>query len=134
MARKLHIIAAREREARERRQRAAPVLRKYAGLKGVSVRLNFVDPEGREQPSPRGMVYSEDMHLFFDFPCPLRDCEKGGFNAGPDLLRAVAQGRHGHTGVLRCKGKRARSGVKGQCCDLELNYVLSLRTREAAAA
>jgi hypothetical protein len=125
---KPHIIALRQREARDRRRNAAPVVGKYTGVRSVGVRLTFSDPEGREQPSPRGMIYANDMHLFFDFPCPLRGCQKGGFNAGPDLLGAVATRRNGHSGSLSCKGLRARSGVKDQRCGLELKYVLSLRT------
>lgn len=133
MAKKPHVIASRALEARTRRQRAAPVVRQYPAVQSVSVKLAFEDPEGREHPSPRGMVYADDMHLFFDFPCPLRDCQNGGFNPSAELLRALAGRRTAHTGTLTCNGKRARSGVSERC-NLKLTYTMAVRGKVAAAA
>ena len=134
MAKKLHVKVNKELEARASRQRAAPVVRQYSPVQSVSVKLAFEDPEGREHPSPRGMTYADDMHLFFDFPCPLRDCQKGGFNASADLLRALATHRTAHSGTLTCSGTRPRSGAGNQRCNLTLNYTMSVRGKAAAAA
>jgi hypothetical protein len=133
MARKPHVNPGKDLEARMRRQRAAPVVGKYPAVQSVSVKLAFEDPAGREHPSPRGMVYADDMHLFFDFPCPLRDCQKGGFNASADLLHALALHRNAHSGTLTCTGTRQRNGASERC-NLQLNYTMSVRGKAAAAA
>jgi hypothetical protein len=133
MAKKPHIKTNKDLEARARLQRASPVVRQYPAIQSVSVELAFEDPEGRERPSPRGMVYADDMHLFFDFPCPLRDCQNGGFNASAELLRALSLRRTAHSGTLSCNGKRARSGPNDRC-NLKLDYTMSVQGKVAAAA
>lgn len=132
MAKKTHVNPAKELEARTRRQRAAPVVRQYPAVQSVSVKLAFEDPEGRQHPSPRGMTYADDMHLFFDFPCPLRDCQKGGFNASAELLRALSARRTSHTGTLTCEGKREHGD--SDRCNLKLTYTMTVQGKVAAAA
>jgi hypothetical protein len=134
MARKPHIVANQQREARQQMHRAAPVIGSYPGIDEVRVELTFSDPEGKQQPSPRGLTYAGDMHAFFDFTCPLRDCEGGGFDANAELLRALGRRRSGHTGTMTCQGMRPRNGVKGLRCNLELRYVMSIRGKAAEAA
>jgi len=133
MARKPHVISNPQREARMQVHRAAPLVGNYPGVDEISVALHFVDPEGKQQPSPRGLTYAGDMHAFFDFSCPLRDCQNGGFDANADLLRALQKGRNGHTGSLVCHGNRPRSGIKNLKCNVELRYTLSIRGKAVAA-
>ena len=133
MARKPHVISNPQREARMQVHRAAPLVGNYPGVDEISVALHFVDPEGKQQPSPRGLTYAGDMHAFFDFSCPLRDCQNGGFDANADLLRALQKGRNGHTGTLTCHGNRPRSGIKNLKCNVELRYTLSIRGKAVAA-
>jgi hypothetical protein len=134
MARKPHVIANEQREARQQLYRAAPVIRSFRGVEEVSVGLKFHDPEGKQNPSPRGHLFVEDMHAFFAFTCPLHDCEGGGFDANADLQRALSRRRDGHTGTLTCQGVRSRNGVKNSPCHIELHYTLSIRAKSAAAA
>lgn len=134
MARKPHVVPNQQREARQQVYREAPVIQDYPGVGEVSVELKFVDPEGRQSPSPRGLTYAGDMHAFFDFSCPLRDCEGGGFDANADLLRALSKRRSGHTAVLSCQGKRPRNGIKNLTCNVELHYTLQIRAKSAVAA
>ena len=132
MARKPHVITNPQREARMQLHRAAPLVGDHAGVDEINVALHFVDPEGKQQPSPRGHTFARDMHAFFDFSCPLRDCQGGGFDANADLLRALQKGRNGHTGTLSCQGTRPRSGIKNLKCNVELRYTLSIRGKVAA--
>ena len=134
MARKPHVISNPQREARQQVYRSAPVVGDYPGIHEASVLLKFVDPEGKQQPSPRGLTFTSGMHVFFDFGCPMRDCQNGGFDANADLLRALTKRRNGHTGTLSCQGVRARNGVKNQKCNIELHYELAIRGKAAAAA
>ena len=134
MARKPHIVTNAQREARQQLHRAAPVIDDYPGVAEVSIELKFSDPEGKQQPSPRGMTFAADMHAFFDFSCPLRDCEGGGFDANADLLRALSKRRSGHAGTLSCQGTRPRNGLKDLRCNVELHYVMSIRNKASAAA
>jgi len=134
MARKPHVVTNQQREARMQVYRAAPVVSDYPGVNELHVELKFVDPEGKQQPSPRGLTFASDMHAFFDFSCPLRDCEGGGFDANADLLRALQKGRGGHTGTMSCQGTRPRNGIKNLRCNVELRYALTIRGKAAAAA
>jgi len=121
MARKPHVISNPQREARMQVHRAAPLVGNY-GIDEINVALHFVDPEGKQHPSPRATTYTSDMHAYFHFTCPMRDCTDGGFEAHADLLSALSEHRDGHTGTLVCEGVRPRGGLKGARCNIELRY------------
>ena len=129
-----HIIAAQQRAARQQQIDAAPVISEYRGVGEVGIELRFHDPEGKQTPSPRGVVYAGGMHAFFDFRCPIHECTNGGYDATADLQAALGKQRDGHTGKLTCTGTRPRGGVKNQPCNLELKYVLTIRGRAVATA
>jgi hypothetical protein len=133
MPRKPHVNPTQLREARQALINAAPVVADYPGLEEVGVTLTFFDPEGKQQPSPRGVSFAPHMHMYFQFGCPSRDCTGGGFDANADLLRALSRKRGGHTGTLSCGGIRPRGGNKTERCGLELRYTLNIRTRKSAA-
>jgi hypothetical protein len=134
MARKPHMIPNALRDARQLLVNAAPLVQETAGVEEVGVTLTFVDPEGKQHPSPRGASYAADMHAYFTFTCPLRDCTGGGFDANADLLRALSRRQDGHTGKLTCTGTRPRNGIKNLACGIELHYKLALRLKTKAAA
>lgn len=123
-----------EREARQRIIDAAPLIADHAGVQEISVALTFMDPEGKEQPSPRGVTYMGDARAYFRFACPMRDCVDGGFDATEDLARALGRRADGHTGALTCHGVRARAKLKNNPCNLELRYALEIRRAAKAAA
>jgi hypothetical protein len=131
MARRPHLVLASQREARQQEFNAAPVVDDHAGVSEVRVELKFADPEGKQQPSPRAASYSGDMHMYFHFACPMRDCAGGGFDAHDDLLKAVARRNDGHTGTRTCQGTRTRPGNK--VCGIELHYTLTIRGKAKAA-
>jgi hypothetical protein len=134
MARRPSILPNAQREAREKLINAAPLVSDHKDVEEVGVELNFVDPEGKQKPSPRGASYASDMHAYFHFTCPMRDCVGGGFEAHADLSRALQRRRNGHTGAISCQGKRPRSGLKDPACNIELRYTLSIRTKQKKAA
>jgi hypothetical protein len=134
MARRPHLVAASERESRAVQFNASPLVGAHAGVQEISVELKFADPEGKQNPSPRGTSYANDMHAYFLFSCPMRDCTGGGFDANEDLLKALARHRDGHTGTLSCQGARPRASAPGQRCNIQLNYTLSIRMKSKAAA
>lgn len=134
MARKPNMITNPQREARQRLIDAAPLVGTFTGVEEAHVAMTFVDPEGKQKPSPRGASYAADMHAYFHFSCPMRDCVGGGFEANDDLQRALAKRRSGHTGTLSCEGNRPRSGLKDSRCNIQLNYRLDLRGKSFAAA
>lgn len=129
-----HIVTNAQREARQLLANAAPLVGDYAGVGEVGVVLKFADPEGKQQPSPRGTTYTGDMHAYFYFTCPMRECTNGGFEANADLQGALKRGQHGHTGLLTCQGVRPRATVKNQPCHIELHYTLEIRAKAKAAA
>lgn len=133
MARKPHVNPVLLRGARQELFNAAPQVSNYPGVGEVAIELKFKDPEGKQQPSPRGMVFAPDMHAYFNFSCPMRDCTGGGFDASTDLLAALSRHRNGHTGMLACAGVRPRGGVKNSPCGIEVHYTMAIR-KEAAAA
>lgn len=135
MNRKPHLAVAQERAARDQLYRAAPVIGGYRGVGEVSVDMTFTDPEGKLTPTPRSRLFAADMQAYFDFSCPQRDCNGGGFDATTDLQAALGKRRNGHTGKLVCHGKRPRSDSKGGLpCNLELSYTLTIREKASAAA
>ena len=121
-----------ERDARQRLLNAAPLVSSYAGVKEVAVEMRFTDAEGKQQPSPRGVSFAPDMHAFFQFSCPMRDCTGGGFDATEELQRALSRRKSGFTGTLTCEGNRPRSGFKTMRCNLQLHYTLTIRGKAAA--
>ena len=133
MARKPHVNPIAQREAHKLLFDASPLVSKYPGVGEVSIQLKFADPEGKQFPSPRGMLFGADMHAYFKFACPMRDCTGGGFDASADLLAALSKRRDGHAGVSSCQGVRPRGGIKTQPCGIELHYTMAIR-KEAAAA
>ena len=134
MSRRPSINPTQQREARQALIDAAPLVANYSGVEEVGVVLTFSDPEGKQQPSPRGVTYEPHMHAYFQFGCPMRDCTSGGFDANEDLQRALGRGRTGHTGTLECGGNRPRGGQKQQRCNLRLHYTLSIRSKDAEVA
>lgn len=134
MARKPHIHPGQQREARQALINAAPLVSDYPGIDEVHVELKFSDPEGKQQPSPRGVSFAPHMRAYFNFSCPMRDCTGGGFDANADLQHAMAKRRNGHSGGLACGGNRPRSGMKNIRCNIELRYIISIRMAKAGAA
>jgi hypothetical protein len=134
MARRPHVVASQEREARQQLYRAAPMVGDYRGVDEASVTMRFHDPEGKLQPSPRSRLFAAHMQAFFDFPCPQHECLGGGFDATADLQAALSKRRSGHTHKLTCNGIRPRVHSKGQRCNLELTYELTIRGKEAKEA
>lgn len=122
-----------EREARQRIIDAAPLIGDLADVHEVSISLTFKDPEGREQPTPRGVTYTTDARTYFRFACPMRDCVDGGFDATQDLARALTKRADGHTGAMTCHGTRARGKSKNNPCNLEVRYALEIRRKAKAA-
>lgn len=122
-----------EREARQRLIDAAPLIGDHAGVSEVSISLTFMDPEGKEHPTPRGVTYTTDARTYFRFACPMRDCVNGGFDATPDLAKALAKRADGHTGAMTCHGTRSRAKVKNSACNLEVRYSLEIRRKAKAA-
>ena len=129
-----HIVTNAQREARQQLVNAAPLIADHPGVSEVRVELKFVDPEGKQNPSPRAASYTGDMHAYFYFTCPMRECTNGGFDANDDLQPALGKRRNGHTGVLACQGVRPRGGLKGAPCNIELHYTLAIQTKAKAAA
>ena len=134
LARKPRFNPTAQREERQAKIDAAPLVSTYANIEEVGVALAFDDPEGKQQPSPRGMSFAPDMHAYFLFSCPMRDCTGGGFDANDDLHRALKRHEGGHTGTLTCQGVRPRNGLKDVRCGIELRYTLALRGKTKAAA
>lgn len=133
MARKPHVNPLVQREALKQRFDASPLVSSYRGVGEVAVELKFADPEGKQQPSTRGMLFGPGMHAYFEFACPMRDCTGGGFDPSADLHAALSKRRDGHSGTASCHGVRPRSGIKNLACGIELHYTLAIR-KEAAAA
>jgi hypothetical protein len=133
MARKPYVVNNPQRDARQLRFNAAPLVEQY-GIEEVGIELTFADPEGKQQPSPRGTTYTSGMHAYFHFTCPVRGCTDGGFEAQADLLQALSKHQDGHTGTLACQGSRSRNGAAGTPCNIELRYTLALRGKTRAAA
>ena len=132
--RKPHFVTNAQREARQLLAYAAPLVGSYKGVEEIGVELTFADPEGKQQPSPRATTYTADMHAYFHFTCPMRDCTDGGFEAHADLQQALSRHQDGHTGTLTCEGVRPRNGLKDVRCGIELRYTLILRGKTKAAA
>ena len=128
-----HIVVSANREARQRLIDASPLIADHAGVEEVAIELAFRDPEGKQNPSPRGMTYASEMHAFFQFACPMRDCVEGGFDANLDLQPALKKRHDGHTGTVSCHGNRPRSGHKKMQCDIELRYTMAIRKKAKAA-
>jgi hypothetical protein len=129
-----HLVTQAAREARQRLVDAAPLINDHKGIKEIGVELTFADPEGKQQPSPRGVTYAGDMHAYFEFACPMRDCTGGGFPANADLQPALARHSDGHVGKLSCHGVRPRSGFKNAACNIELTYKLAIRSKATITA
>ena len=129
-----HIVTNAQREARQLLINASPLVGDHPGVREVGVELRFSDPEGKQQPSPRAVTYTDDMHAYFHFSCPMRDCTNGGFEANDDLQKALAKRRDGHSGTLSCQGVRPRSGFKNAACNIQLTYTLEIRLKGKVAA
>lgn len=136
MARKPHVIASQQRDERHQSYLAAPVLaEKYPGIREVGVEMRFTDPEGRLTPSPQRRTYLADMRAYFDFLCPLKDCEDGGFALNTAIQQSLSKSGAGRTGKLSCQGRRSRGSEKGRACELELEYkVVTIQEQGRKAA
>lgn len=132
MARKKVVLPTVQRDARQRLLSAAPLVSSYAGVGEVAVEMRFSDAEGKQQPSPRAVSFAPDMHAFFQFGCPMRDCVGGGYDATEELQRALSKRKSGFTGTLTCEGNRPRGGFKDMRCNLQLHYTLTIRSKAAA--
>lgn len=132
MARRPTLIPNAQREARQRLINAAPLVSSHAGVEEVAVELRFSDAEGKQNPSPRGVLFAPHMNAFFQFSCPMRDCLGGGFDANVELQRALAKRKSGFTGTLSCEGNRPRGGLKNVRCGIDLHYTLEIRAKSAA--
>lgn len=135
MAQKPYVIESQQREARQRQYAAAPELKeKFPSIKEVVVELSFNDPEGKVNPSPHKRIFIQDMQAFFEFPCPLRECNNGGYSLSKTIMESLSSRRTELNGKMSCKGKRSRDKAAATCCDLELNYRVTAYKKDKAAA
>lgn len=130
MALKPHVLETRQREERQCLYQAAPVVgEKFPSIQEVVVELRFRDPEGKVHPSPHKRIFAADMQAFFEFPCPLRDCNGGGYSLSETLMDALSRRRLETSGSLSCEGKRSREKGASPCCGLELHYRATARKK-----
>lgn len=134
MALKPYVIESQQREARQRLYMAAPTLDKFPSIKEVSVELRFVDPDGKNHPSPHKRIFTADMQAFFEFPCPLRDCTGGGYSLSATIIDGLSHRRTEINGHTPCQGRRSREKGTADRCGLELHYQASVRKKDKAAA
>lgn len=135
MARKPHVVATQERDQRHQSYLAAPVLaEKYPGIEEVGIEMRFTDPERRLTPSPQRRTYMGDMRAYFDFLCPLKDCEDGGFALNKAILQSLSKAGPGRAGKMSCQGRRSRGSEKGRACELELEYRVVVLDKSRIAA
>jgi hypothetical protein len=128
MVQKSHILENKKREKAQRLYSAAPVLsEQFPSVKELVVELRFIDPAGKATPSPHTRIFWPDMQAFFQFQCPLKECNDGGFNLGPLIPKALGKRNTEARGQVSCEGKRKREGVADPCCNLELHYHVSIR-------
>lgn len=120
-----HVLEAREREERQRAYLATPLLAaQFPGLSELAVRMRFEDPEGKEKPQPYAQIFAPDMHAFFQFQCPLRECTGGGFDLSAVVPRGLSAKGAAHHGTMTCGGRRRRSHGGTDRCGLRLDYEL----------
>lgn len=135
MAQKPYVIESQQREARQKLYQAAPELgKKFPSFKEVVVELHFTDPEGKVSPSPLKRIFVQDMQAFFEFPCPLRECNNGGYSLSRTILESLSPRRTEYSGKMSCKGKRSRDKGTATPCDLELQYRVTAYKKDKAAA
>lgn len=125
-----HVLEAHEREQRQRSYLATPLISKlFPGLASLAVGFRFTDPEGKEKPQPYAQIFEPDMHAYFEFQCPLRECSGGGFDLSKVVPRFSRKSRT--AGTLTCEGRRKRShGDTGRCA-LQLDYEVTSPEKQA---
>ena len=135
MAHRSHVIASQQRDQRHQAYLKAPVLaEKYPDIEELGVEMRYRDPEGKLTPSPQRRVFMGDMRAHFDFLCPLKDCEQGGFELNAPIRRSLSDPRSSGSGQASCQGRRPRGGDKNRVCGLEMEYQAVISTKRRIAA
>lgn len=122
MAMKPFAVDQRQRELRQRSYLAVPTLGKqFPKVEEIAIELRFVDPDKKLTLSPYKRIFVSGMQAFFDFQCPIKECNGGGFNPTAEISKALGKSSAPYRGTMTCSGKRDR-GDAGKCCELELQY------------
>lgn len=129
-----HVTDHHRREEHRRLHMAAPTLAvAFPAVREVSVALRFTDPDDKQHPSPHRRIFAPGMHAYFDFPCPLRECEGGGFDLTKSITHMLQDRSALPEGRRRCQGHRAKSGLANQSCLLELQFQVTVHDQPETA-
>jgi len=101
--------------------------KKFPGLKGLKVTLEFFDATGStKQGEMKCKVNVGHARAELWFGCPGVECVSGDFDLSEALTEAVSVRRKVATGELRCQGTRHRGKLEPVVCGTVLRYKLTL--------
>ncbi len=112
---------------RERIEASPSIGKKFPGLKGLRVTLEFFDATGStKQGEVKCKLNVEHAKSVLWFGCPGVECICGDFDLSEALSKAVGEQRKVATGELRCQGTRKRGDREPVACGTLLRYRLNL--------
>ena len=112
---------------RERVEASPSLAKRFPGLKGLKVTLQFFDAAGStKQGEMKCKLNVEHAKAAMWFGCPAGECAGGDFDLSEALAKAVAARRKVAEGELQCQGTRKRGDREQVACGTRLHYKLSL--------
>ncbi len=101
--------------------------KKFPGLKGLKVTLEFFDATGStKQGEIKCKLNVEHAKSALWFACPGVECACGDFDLSAALAKAVAGRQKVAAGELRCQGTRKRGVREPVACGTLLRYKFNL--------
>ncbi len=112
---------------RERIEASPSIAKKFPGLKGLKVTLEFFDAAGAtKQGEVKCKLNVEYAKSALWFACPGVECACGDFDLTEALSKAVGERHTVATGELRCRGTRKRGERQPVVCGTLLRYKFHL--------
>ncbi len=112
---------------RDRINASPSIAKRFPGLKGLKVTLEFFDASGStKQGEVKCKLNVEHAKSVLWFACPGVECACGDFDLSEALAKAVASMRKAATGELRCHGTRKRGDREPVACGTLLRYKFNL--------
>lgn len=103
--------------------RTGPIAERFPTVKRVNFDFTFDDPDKKVQTIPPEKLFrGPEQPAFFQFSCPIKTCEEGGFDLSGPTGEMLQAGSTEAAGSLQCHGWLGARRIGPNRCFCKLTY------------
>jgi len=108
-------------------QKSPAIRNVFPGVEAVRINLTFDDLEKIGNPQPKQLTFGPEQKAFFHIACPFRECVRGGFDLGPEVLDVVRAQATLARGEQVCQGWENPERFGEHRCWLRARYEIQIK-------